>query len=159
MLFQQTTTVTVLHPSVLLQSAKAPVEQLQVWRLIVNVKVKFSQKVRNLKAHDTFERYGYAKYDEGIFTITDKGMNYLKTNMDKLKYLLVNDFNWEDLKNGLDEVQKSNVHNRKIEVFDETLMIQEGVKKLMEKSVYERSAKLREAAIKHFTKNWNLICI
>jgi len=119
---------------------------------------KFSQKVRNLKAHNTFERYEFAKYKGGIVSITNKGMKYLQENMDKLRYLLVNDFQWNDLKEGLDKVQKSNEENRKIEVFDETVMIQEGVKKLVETKVYERSSKLRKIAIEHFTKNDDILC-
>ncbi len=119
---------------------------------------KFSQKVRNLKAHNTFERYSFAKYEDGIFSITKEGANYLQENMDKLKYLLVNDFQWVDLKDGLGKVQESNESNRKIEVFDETVMIQEGVKKLVETKVYERSSKLRQIAIEFFTKNDDILC-
>jgi uncharacterized protein with ParB-like and HNH nuclease domain/DNA-binding PadR family transcriptional regulator len=48
---------------------------------------KFSQKVRNLKSHRTFERYGYAKYEGNIVTITEKGEKYLEENMNKLKDL------------------------------------------------------------------------
>lgn len=93
---------------------------------------KFSQKVRNLKAHNTFEKYGFAEYKEGVVTISCKGLEYLQENMDKLRYLLVNDFKWDDLKEGLDIIQKSTEQKRKIEIFDETIFIQEGVKKLVE---------------------------
>lgn len=119
---------------------------------------KFSQKVRNLKAHDTFERYCFAKYNKGIVTITSKGSKFLQENMDKLRYLLVNDFQWDDLKEGLDIIQKSTEEKRKIEVFDETITIQEGVKKLLETKIYERSSKLREIAIKHYMKNGDILC-
>jgi len=119
---------------------------------------KFSQKVRNLRAHSTFERYGLAKYEEGIVTITSKGAEYLEENMDKLKYLLVNDFQWEDLKKGLDVVQESTEQKRKIEVFDESITIQEGVKKLVETKVYKRSLTLRKIAIDYYTKNDDILC-
>lgn len=119
---------------------------------------KFSQKVRNLKAHNTFERYDFAKYKKGIVTITSKGLKYLQKNMDKLRYLLVNDFQWDDLKEGLGIIQKSTEQKRKIEVFDETITIQEGVKKLVETKVYERSSTLRKIAIEHFTKNDDILC-
>ena len=119
---------------------------------------KFSQKVRNLKAHNTFERYGLAKYKDGIVTIEPKGVKYLQKNMDKLKYLLVNDFQWDDLKKGLDTVQESNEQKRKIEIFDESITIQEGVKKIIGTKVYERSSILREIAIKHYTKNDDILC-
>ena len=119
---------------------------------------KFSQKVRNLKAHNTFERYNFANYKSGIVTISSKGLSYLQENMDKLKYLLVNDFQWDDLKEGLDIIQKSTEQKRKIEVFDETITIQEGVKKLLETKVYERSSFLRKIAIEHYTKNDDILC-
>jgi hypothetical protein len=119
---------------------------------------KFSQKVRNLKAHDTFERYGFAEYVDGVVSISDLGMTYLNSNMDKLRYLLVNDFQWEDLKDGLEIVQKSSDERRTIEIFDESIMIQEGMKKIVETSVYERSTKLRQIAIEHFTKDEDIIC-
>jgi len=119
---------------------------------------KFSQKVRNLKAHNTFERYGFAAYAGGVVTISNAGMTYLNSNMDKLRYLLVNDFQWEDLKEGLEIVQKSTEDRRTIEIFDESIMIQEGMKKIVETSVYERSSKLRQIAIEYFTKEDDIIC-
>ena len=33
----------------------------------------FSQKVRNLKSHDTLTKYGYANYNNGTYFITDEG--------------------------------------------------------------------------------------
>ncbi len=119
---------------------------------------KFSQKVRNLKAHNTFERFGFAEYKSGIVHLATKGEIYLQENMDKLRYLLVNDFQWNDLKEGLGTIQKSSEEKRKIEVFDETIMIQEGVKKLVETKIYERSSKLRKIAIEHYTKNDDILC-
>ncbi len=119
---------------------------------------KFSQKVRNLKSHDTFEKYGFAKYKNRLFSISPKGNQYLKENMDKLEYLLLNDFRWDDLKAGLEIVQKSSEEKRKIEVFDENIMIQEGIKKLQKTKIYERSLKLRKVAIEHFTKDGDILC-
>ncbi len=120
---------------------------------------KFSQKVRNLKAHNTFEKYGFAKYEGGVGTITLKGEKYLQNNMDKLRYLLVNDFHWDDLKEGLTTVQKSIDEDKSIEIFDETVMIQEGVKKLVEAKIYERSEKLRKAALEHYSHGGEIFCI
>lgn len=34
---------------------------------------KFSQKVRNLKSHNTLERHGLALYDEGKYYLTSAG--------------------------------------------------------------------------------------
>ena len=39
---------------------------------------KFSQKVRNLKSHNTLVKKGFAIYKNGEWEITEKGKNYLK---------------------------------------------------------------------------------
>ena len=41
---------------------------------------RFSQKVRNLKSHDTLERDGFATYDDvsGKYRITDKGLRLVE---------------------------------------------------------------------------------
>ena len=54
---------------------------------------KFSQKVRNLKSHNTFEKYGYATYKDGVFKITEKGSRYQNKNIEVIKYLLTSDGN------------------------------------------------------------------
>lgn len=122
---------------------------------------KFSQKVRNLKAHNTFERFGYAEYKgsprEGYVEITNDGKKHLEHNKDILKYLLINDFSYADLTENLRKVEK-NQNKKKIEVFDENVMIQEGTKRLTEVAVYERSSTLRNYAIQHFTKNDRISC-
>lgn len=119
---------------------------------------KFSQKVRNLKAHDTFEKWGFAKYEGGVVTLTARGEKYLQKNMDKLRYLLVNDFQWDDLQEGLNIIQKSTEEKREIEIFDESIIIQEGVKRLVETKIYERSSKLRTMAIEYYQKNGEILC-
>lgn len=125
---------------------------------------KFSQKVRNLKAHNTFERLGYAVYSKipnrrsGVFTITEEGKNYLRENEDILSYLLINDFEWEDLKRGLKEVEKNKDKKRKIEVFDENITIREGFKKIRKATIYERSSSLRKRAIDFYSENGKISC-
>ncbi|NLZ94497.1 MAG: HNH endonuclease [Bacteroidales bacterium] len=122
---------------------------------------KFSQKVRNLKAHNTFERFGYAEYKgkarAGYVEITEEGRKHLQLNQNILNYLLTNDFEYFDLTKNLREVEE-NDDKRKIEVFDENVVIQEGAKNTVEVKVYERSAKLRNAAIHHFTKDGHISC-
>lgn len=43
----------------------------------------FSQKVRNLKSHNTLTRHGWADYQRigrnGLWTITPRGLRYLRT--------------------------------------------------------------------------------
>lgn len=118
---------------------------------------KFSQKVRNLIAHRTFERFGYAEYDAGQIGITKEGKAHLENNQDILKYLLINDFSYTDLTESLRKVEK-NQNKKKIETFDENIIIQEGTKKLTEVAVYERSATLRNYAIAYYTKNEKIYC-
>ena len=79
---------------------------------------KFSQKVRNLKSHDTFERFGYAEYVKREVTITDLGREHLRSNQDILTYLLINDFTYSDLTENLKKIE-SDPQKRKIEIFDE----------------------------------------
>ena len=122
---------------------------------------KFSQKVRNLRAHSTFERFGYANYfgpaRTGSVEITKEGKQHLKENQDILKYLLINDFTYTDLTNNLRKVEQ-NQNKKKIEIFDENVIIQEGTKRLTEVAVYERSSTLRNYAIQHFTKKDRISC-
>ena len=66
---------------------------------------KFSQKVRNLKAHDTFEKYGYAEYKDHSFSITAKGREFLNKNIDFVTYLLSNGFLYSDLKSSFQKME------------------------------------------------------
>ncbi len=118
---------------------------------------KFSQKVRNLIAHRTFERFGYANYDSGQIVISNEGQSHLTQNQDILKYLLINDFTYIDLTENLRKVEE-NQNKKRIEVFDENVIIQEGTKKLTEVAVYERSSTLRNYAIQFFTKDDRISC-
>lgn len=122
---------------------------------------KFSQKVRNLRAHKTFERYNYAKYNggarDGYVEITNDGKEHLNLNQDILKYLLINDFSYVDLTENLRKVE-TNQNKKKIETFDENIIIQEGTKKITEVTVYERSTTLRNYAISHFSQNNKIYC-
>lgn len=122
---------------------------------------KFSQKVRNLKAHSTFERFGYAEYKggprDGYVEITNDGKLHLKQNQDILKYLLINDFTYTDLTENLRQVEQ-NQNKKIIQVFDENIIINEGTKKYREVAVYERSTTLRNYAIQFYTKDDRINC-
>lgn len=122
---------------------------------------KFSQKVRNLKSHKTFENLGYAEYKgepkKGFVEITDEGENHLKHNQEILKYLLSNDFDYSDLTESLEKIE-SNHDNKKIQTFDENLLIQEGIKTVIKSKVYNRSLLLRNYAIERFTESGHISC-
>ena len=48
----------------------------------------FTQKVRNLKSHNTLVNKGYATYINGKFQITEEGKNYLSENQEKLRLIV-----------------------------------------------------------------------
>lgn len=112
---------------------------------------KFSQKVRNLKSHDTFEKYGeLADYNDGVFTINKNGYKLLNENFDFLKSIIANDFSWEDIKTVLEAFSKSIKNKRPLTYIDEDTIIREGYKKQISASVFERSKKLRDAAFEFY---------
>lgn len=117
---------------------------------------KFSQKVRNLKSHDTLESLGYAIYKNKEFTITEQGREALRLNKDSLKYLINNNFKWEDTADAL-----NNLTNNlgKFEEFDEDIVITEGIDAYLLSKKYTRSQKLRNQAIEFYSqKNNGLFC-
>ncbi|MDR1390561.1 MAG: HNH endonuclease [Treponema sp.] len=118
---------------------------------------KFSQKVRNLKSHETFERLGYAEYTDGTYFINQKGERYLDENQDILKYLLINDFSYPDLVESLQTISNCK-RTQEIQVFDENPIIQEGMKTITEREVYTRSNQLREYALSYYDEHGGLNC-
>jgi len=49
----------------------------------------FTQKVRNLKSHNTLEKKEFAIYNNGKFQITPKGEAYLKNNLKQLELIII----------------------------------------------------------------------
>jgi 5-methylcytosine-specific restriction enzyme A len=121
----------------------------------------FSQIVRNLTASArTFVKDGYIQREESknsILKITQKGENYLCENNEMLEYLLKNEFDYEDIKDTLKNVEQ-NKNIKKIELFEEDILISEGVKKIKQVAIYERSKKLRDYAIKYYTIDGKINC-
>lgn len=119
----------------------------------------FSQIVRNLTAKSrSFVKNGYIDRESksgSNFHITNKGKQYLSEHKFELKYLLTNDFEYTDIKDNLKKIEKE---KRKIQSFDENIIIAEGVKRVTEVAVYERSKKLRDFAIQYFTKDDRISC-
>lgn len=122
---------------------------------------KFSQKVRNLKSHEKLSKLGYAEYvssgRNSFFKITKEGAKHLEENSEVLRYLLINDFSYETLLESLNEIENKD-KNRKVEAFDENIIVNEGLKKVTSNSVYERSTLLRNRAIEYFTDNNKICC-
>lgn len=125
----------------------------------------FTQKVRNLKSHDTLENLGYAVYTarvagepSGSFSLTTAGKTFLDANINMVNYLLNNDFTSEDLKEAFDVVFGDPERAKTIETFDEDLTINEGKKKVVKTATYSRSSKLRDKAIEHYTVDDKIKC-
>lgn len=114
----------------------------------------FSQKVRNLKSHDTLTKYGYANYSNGTYCITAKGRELVENNRVNIQYILSSGFDYNDVKSSLGEVYNSRAST--IIPYEE--IIAEGNEKTVVTKSYERSRKLRNAAIEHFSKNGILTC-
>lgn len=112
----------------------------------------FSQIVRNLKSHNTFSRNGYATYVNGEYQITVAGSQYVEKNIDNLKYLFTTDFAYSDIKEGLNTIKTS----EKIQHFYE--FVSEGEARFYHTKSYERSKKLRDYAIEHFSHNGLIVC-
>ena len=114
----------------------------------------FSQKVRNLKSHDTLVKNGYAiDYNDG-FKITKTGEVYVSSHIDAINYLLTDDFNYDDVKSAFGLL--SNNDDRHVIPIEE--FISEG--RLVSRNVTtrERSRKLRQIAIEHFSHDNIISC-
>lgn len=114
----------------------------------------FSQKVRNLKSHDTLLKKGLAQHIDGGFCITAEGIMYVKENIDNITYLLNNDFSYQDVKNGFGNIVSKK--NKKVIALQE--LISEGVRGDRNVQVVKRSQKLRNVALEHFTHNGVIKC-
>lgn len=112
----------------------------------------FSQKVRNLKCHNTLTSQGYATYSKGKYTITNFGRKFVEDNLSAIRYLFSSDFEYNDIRKSITVIQD----NKIIHPYDE--VIEEGLGIRAEVTKYQRSSRLRDAAIEHFTQNGILKC-
>lgn len=124
----------------------------------------FTQKVRNLKSHNTFAKFTdselatYQKIGrDGLFTITKAGLELLSENFEFLRSVVSNDFQWDDTKDVLNKFAISLKKKRKINFINEDVMINEGYKRQINTTVYERSKKLRNAALDYYKSADGLI--
>lgn len=114
----------------------------------------FSQKVRNLKSHDTLTKYGYANYSNGTYYITIQGRELVENNRINIQYILSSGFDYNDVKSSLGKVY--NARTSTIVSYEE--LVAEGEIKTVVTKSYERSRKLRNAAIEYFTRNGIITC-
>lgn len=114
----------------------------------------FSQKVRNLKSHDTLLKKGFVRHINNGFEITQQGKMYVDENIDNITYLLNNDFSYQDIKKGFGSIASRK--NKKVLALHE--LISEGVREERRAQIIKRSQKLRNAALEHFTHDGVIKC-
>lgn len=121
----------------------------------------FSQKVRNLKSHDTFTKKHLAQYQslgrQGLWTITSEGLTYLEGIE-----IVVEDSQPEDIVSSLsNQGFSSNTIAKEAEKDYSGLIIEEGSLDKRTTTQRNRSNKLREIAISEFKKQHGgqLYCI
>lgn len=110
---------------------------------------RFSQIVRNLKSHSTFEKYGYAENINRGFCITPKGKRLVEAKQDILKYMFRSSiFNSVDILNSCDDLLKSDIQRKVIPL---TEFIQEGGVSPKQTIIRERSTQLRNVAKEYYS--------
>jgi predicted HNH restriction endonuclease len=107
---------------------------------------RFSQKVRNLKSHNTLRRKGLATFAGGKFVITPDGLRLVNAGRGVMQSLS---------NQGFSATQRKSAQERS---FD-TITIEEGQAGNINTRVLRRSAILRKAAIEHFADaNGSIAC-
>ena len=108
---------------------------------------KFSQKVRNLKSHETLDRKGFATFINGRFQITNAGKTLASAGGEILLSLRAQGFTETQRRSALDRNYKN-------------ILIEEGERTVVSRSVVRRSALLKHAAIKHFSdQHGSIACV
>ena len=97
---------------------------------------KFSQKVRNLKSHDTLEKKGLATFKDEKFFATSVGRKFAPDGVEILQSLIAQGFTESERQSALDRDYKD-------------IVIEEGERTIANRSVARRSAILKAAALKH----------
>jgi predicted HNH restriction endonuclease len=124
---------------------------------------KFSQKVRNLRSHQTLEAPGYATYEsrgrQGYWRITEVGQRVLSQSGDFIRVALHPGFTSSLITQALSRLNYTNPEGiPQISVFDEDEAVREGSRSEAQRTVYERSRRLRDAAVEYYAARGELQC-
>lgn len=113
----------------------------------------FSQKVRNLRSHSTFERDNLAEYKNEKYYITEKGLDFLEDKYEEYEYVNSGYFD-------IDAQKRANLNllndNKKHFVPEDE--ITEGKLVTTVTKTRKRSAKLREYAFDYYCKIGEIKC-
>lgn len=130
-------------------------------RLAGRKDTKFTQIVRNLLGSH-YDSNGMSeltlKDSNGRFTLTGKGEEQVKSNIDFLEYLFGNRFYYEDALQISNSAANSRGKKRKLYVYPENDEISEGKLTVKQTKIKERSRKLREAALTYHSHNGRIAC-
>lgn len=115
----------------------------------------FSQKVRNLRSHETFERYNLAEYKNNKYYITEKGKQFLEDKSEEYEYINSGSFSTDEQVKANEKLLKNN----KNEYFIPEEEIHEGKLITTVTKTRQRSAKLRKYAFEHYKKLGEVKCL
>lgn len=115
----------------------------------------FSQKVRNLRSHSTFERYGWAEYTDNKYYITELGKRFLEDKYEEYEYINTGYFDKKSQEQANNELI-SNEANKYFVLEDE---ISEGKLITTNSKTRQRSAKLRNYAFDYYKNQNQIKCI
>lgn len=122
---------------------------------------KFTQKVRNLMGshYDSNGMNINTKKDtKGFFSLTSQGEKLVENNRDYLSSLFNNVFSYERQKELASKIHSVQGKKRKLVLYDENDFIFEGKSDSKKTVVRERSKKLRDAAIQHYSIDGRIKC-
>jgi predicted HNH restriction endonuclease len=114
----------------------------------------FSQKVRNLRSHKTFERHGFVEYRDNKHFITEQGKQFLEYKHEELEYINAGYFAEDDQAKANEQLLENNANVH----FLPEEEISEGKLTTTAATTRTRSAKLRQYAFEHHKKSNNIDC-
>lgn len=114
----------------------------------------FSQKVRNLRSHNTFEKFGFADYENNKYFITEKGKQFLEDKYEEYEYINSGYF---DI-NTQESANTSLLKNKKEVHFLPEEEVNEGKLTTTSIQTRKRSAKLRAFAFEYYKKHGLIQC-
>ena len=114
---------------------------------------RFSQKVRNLKSHDTLARNNWATHRDGRFAITGAGQAFLEKHLEGLDDLLGLGYRYDDIIDIIDGAMDT--PTAPIAIVPE---IVEGGLRITSRIMRTRSQKLRQPAFDRYAINGVICC-
>lgn len=112
---------------------------------------KFSQKVRNLKSHNTLEDRGLATRVARGHKITKRGRDLVEKT--KLQFASLSHFKFDETA----KEYRRLAEGEPVEIIDERI-VTEGELRTRSTEYRTRSIELRRAAIQHYSQNGHILC-